>query len=181
MTIKEIEDYINTYRMYPEEYTGKRNKTLIRAMGSSYRYDTKNNTITRLEGRINDIGDFELIGTFIFPADNPEDKTLLPPDRLDMDFITRTYNQLVTGLGYEDCTIAPGTDRENWNLRDMVSEVEYIRSTYYDKSHANSKLKAEDLKEFNRRTGRLRHFLRTYKDDIGDLVAYTTHNSKYDN
>lgn len=165
MTNKEIEDYINTYRLYPPEYTGKKDMSIIRAMGSKYRHDIATNTITRLEGRINNNGDFEIVGAFTFPADKPEEKVPVPYKPYDIEIAIRTFNQLVSGIGYEDKVIAPGDNR---TLEDMVSEVEAIRSSYYDKDHVNSKLRAEDVKEFNRRTARLRYFLRTYEKYTSD-------------
>lgn len=179
MTIKEIEDYINTHRLYPDEYTGKRDILLLRQMNRGYKFNPKNNTITRLEGKINDNGDFELIGSFTFPVGNPEVK--VPADTLNIDNAIKTYNQLVIDMGYDGDIIENNPNTENWNLRDMVAEIEYIRSTYYDKTHVNTKLRAEDPNEFNRRTNRLRNFIRTYKPYIDDLKAYTIHNSKYDN
>ncbi len=184
MTIKEIEDYINTYRVYPDEYTGKRDNSILRSMNTYHRVDIKNNRIIRREGRINSNGDFELTGLFKFPIDNPEEKVEITDDfekttALHFKYTLTKYNEMMIELNHESGVIGPGKN-ENWNLRDMVSEVEYIRSTYYDKNHVNSKLRAEDIKEFNKRTSRLRYFIRTYKAHIGDLIASTTHNSKYD-
>lgn len=179
MTKQEIEDYINTYRIYPDEYTGKRDIKILQTMHSNYKVNTQNNTITRLEGKINDNGDFELTGSFTFPIGKPEER--VPADPLDMRPIIKSYNRLISDLGYDCSVIGDNPDTENWNLRDMVAEVEYIRSTYYDKTHDNSKLRVEDLRLFNNRTSRLRHFIRTYKPYISDLKTYTTHNSKYDN
>lgn len=185
MTKKEIEDYINTYRVYPDEYKGKRDKSLLLSMGSYYRVDVKNNIMIRREGRINDNGDFELAGLYKFPIGKPEEKVEIKDDfekstALYFKYTLNKYNAMMKELDHESGVIESGKN-ENWNLRDMVSEVEYLRSTYYDKDHDNSKLKEIDIKEFNRRTQRLRHFIRTYRDHIGELVAYTRHNSKYDN
>lgn len=179
MTIKEIEDYINTYRLYPDEYIGKRDVTILRRMNRFHKFNPQNNTITRLEGQINDNGDFELVGSFTFPVGKPEEK--VPADLLDMRSIIKSYNLLLSDLGYDCSVIGNNPDTENWNLRDMVAEVEYIRSTYYDKTHDNSKLRVEDPKLFDSHTRRLRRFIRTYKPYISDLKAYTIHNSKYDN
>lgn len=185
MTKKEIENYINTYRAYPREYIGKRDKMLLILMQNSYRFDIKNNIVTQRLGRINDKGDFELIGLFKYPLDDLEQKVEIKDDfekstALYSKFILNKYNKMMIELNNESGIIEAGKN-ENWNLRDMVSEVEYLRSTYYDKNHANSKLRETDVKEFNRRTNRLRHFIRTYKDHISDLVVTTKHNSKYDN
>lgn len=180
MTTKEIEDYINTYRAYPQEYTGKRDKQLLKSMGAYYRYDIKNNTVTRLEGRINDNGDFERIGLFRYPIDNPELKVEITDDHdrsiaLFGTYIQNKYNTMMIELNHDSGY------NENWTLRDMVSEVEYLRSLYYTPGHERNKLKTEDPARFNKETNRLRFWIRKYKDQITDIKAYTTHNSKYDN
>lgn len=185
MTKKEIEDYINTYRLYPDEYTGKRDNGILRSMNTYHRHDVKTNMITRYEGRINNNGDFELIGLFKYPLDRPEEKIEIKDDferstALYFKYTLTKYNEMMIELDHESGVIDTGKN-ENWNLRDMISEVEYLRSLYYTKGHDRNKLKTEDPPLFNRHTNRLRYFIRTYKDHIGDLVAYTTHNSKYDN
>lgn len=185
MTIKEIEDYINTYRLYPPEYTGKQDKSILRSMNTYYRVDVKNNMMIRREGRINSNGDFELVGLFKFPIGKPEEKVEITDDfekttALYFKYTLTKYNEMMIELNHESGVIGPGKN-ENWNLRDMVSEVEYLRSTYYDNNHVNSKLRTENLKEFNRRTARLRYFIRAYRDHVNDLVVTQKHNSKYDN
>lgn len=180
MTIKEIEDYINTYRMYPDEYKGKRDLSLLTIMNSRYKFNRKDKTITRLEGRINDNGDFELVGSYTFPVGRPEEK--VETGALDFNQLVRGYNQLMIDLGYQDKTIGLefSGDTASWNVRDIVSEIEYVRSTFYDKDHVNAKLRDEDSRRFNNVTGRLRYFIRTYKPFIEDITATTKHNSKYD-
>jgi len=147
-------------------------------MNRFHKFNPQNNTITRLEGQINDNGDFELLGSFTFPVGRPEEK--VPADPVDIRNAIKTYNQLVIDLGYDCDIISNNPDTENWNLRDMVAEIEYIRSTYYDKTHVNSKLRVEDRRLFDNRTSRLRYFIRTYKPYIKDMEAYTIHNCKYD-
>ena len=72
---KRIEDYINDYRVYPDEYTGKRDRAVLHKLGSNYKLDPETLIVTRLEGRINDNGDFEIVGLFKFPLCHPEQKT----------------------------------------------------------------------------------------------------------
>ena len=185
MTKKEIENYINTYRIYPDEYIGKRDRNLILKMNNNYRYDPKDNSITKYEGRINDNGDFELTGLYKFSLDNPEEKIEIKDNfekstTLHFKYTLTKYNEMMKELNHESGVIDNGQN-ENWNLRDMVSEVEYLRSLYYTDGHERNKLRAEDPKLFNRQTSRLRYFIRTYRDHISALVATTKHNSKYDN
>lgn len=184
MTNKEIEDYINNYRVYPDEYKGKKDKRVIRSMNAYFRVDTKNNMIIRREGRINSNGDFELAGLYKFPIGKPEEKIEITDESerttaLYSKFLLTTYNDMMKELNHEAGVIGPGKN-EDWNLRDMVSEVEYLRSTYYDKNHPRSQLRETDPIHFKRHTYRLRTFLRKHRDDIDGLEVTVKHNSKYD-
>lgn len=184
MTKKEIEDYINNYRLYPDEYKGKRDKRLIRVMNVYYRVDTNNNMIIRREGRINNNGDFELAGLYKFPIGKPEEKVEITDESeittaLYSKYSLTKYNDMMIALNHEAGVIRPGQN-ENWNLRDMVSEVEYLRSMYYDKNHPRYQLRKTDPVIFNNHTCRLRNFLRKHSDDIDGLEVTVKHNSKYD-
>lgn len=185
MTKQEIEDYINTHRLYPDEYTGKRDVNILRSMNFCVRYDEKTNTLTRREGRINDNGDFELGGLYRYPLGKPEEKVEIIDDfdqtfAIFQKFIITKYNEMMKRLNYESGMITD-TQNKNWNLRDMVSEVEYLRTLYYTPGNERNNLKTEDPRKFHRDTNRLRYFIRTYRDRIDDLTVTVKHNSKYDN
>ena len=180
MTIKEIEEYINTYRMYPDEYKGNRDYNILKSLNHSYRYNVKDNTITRLEGYIDDNGDFVLGNTYTYPIDNPSDRRLSTTIDKHFKFKLNKYNTMMKELDH-DAGVITDTTNSDWNLRDMVSEVEYLRSLYYTDGHARNKLRDEDPTLFNRHTSRLRHFLREHRDHINDLTVTVKHNSKYDN
>lgn len=179
MTQKEIEAYINRYRVYPQEYTGKRDKRLLTIMHRSYRIDIDTQTVTQREGYIDSNGDFKLGGLYRYPIDNPERKTEIVDhfeqvSALHTPFLITRFKDMMKDLNHD------AGYNENWTLRDMVSEAEYLRSLYYTKGHERNQLKTEDPARFNRETSRLRHWIRKYKDHISNMVAYTTHNSKYD-
>ena len=185
MTTKEIEDYINTHRMYPPEYTGKRDIGILRSMNAYNRYDEKTNSIIRREGRINDNGDFDLAGLYRYPLGRPEEKVEITDDfeittALHFKYVLTKYNEMMLELDHTQGIIGNGLN-ENWNLRDMISEVEYLRSLYYTKGHERNILKLDNPPLFNRQTNRLRHFIRTYRDRIDNLTVTVKHNSKYDN
>lgn len=184
MTNKEIEDYINNYRVYPDEYKGKKDKRVIRSMNAYFRVDTKNNMIIRREGRINSNGDFELAGLYKFPIGKPEEKVEITEERekktaLYSKYLLTKYNDMMIALNHEAGVIRPGQN-ENWNLRDMVSEVEYLRSMYYDKNNPRRQLRETDPLLFNRHIARLMTFVRTHKNEIDGLEVTVKHNSKYD-
>lgn len=177
MTTKEIEDYINTHRLYPPEYKGKRDKHILYLMNHGYKYDPKKNTITKLEGRINDNGDFELVGSFTFPVGRPEEKVPVEENRLDMDHIIDVYNKIMTDLEYEDRVIDKNT---KWNLRDMVAEIDNVRAIYHTKGSDRYNLRYENELLFENQRSRLHRFIRIYRDDIEDLVCTEVHNSRFD-
>lgn len=178
MTTKEIEDYINTYRIYPAEYKGKRDNHILRIMNGACRYDSKKNTVIRHEGRINENGDFELIGLVAFPLGRPEEKVPVVEDRLNMDHIIDVYNKIMRDLGYEDRVIDKNT---KWNLRDMVAEIDNVREIYHTKGSDRYNLRYEDRKLFENQRYRLHRFIRVYRDDIENLVCTEVHNSRFDN
>lgn len=180
MTTKEIEDYINTYRMYPDEYKGRRSRDILHILNSSHRYDPKDNSIIRKEGRINSNGDFEIIGTFKFSMDNPSDKT--PIDNLyhTRRFINKVYNNIVTNLGYDESVITEDNDNKDWTVRDMVAEIDRIRSEYVY-GGVKSGMKKTDTNRYNRELARLLGFIRKYKYLIDGVPTVAKHNSKYDN
>lgn len=168
---KQIADYINTHRMYPDNYKGSRDLKILCQLNRGYRYDDETNTITRLEGRINDNGDFEIVGSFTFPLGKPEEK--VPSVSYNLDYIKRSFNELLYEWGYT-------RDVTNWTIRDIVSEAEYIRSTYYQKGHVNNDMRYTDIEEWTRRTQRIRYYIRTYKPYIESVTCCQKHNSKYD-
>lgn len=102
---------------------------------------------------------------------------------LNIELATKRYNSIMTDNGYEHNTIgtwlSEGT--ENWNLRDMVAEADYVLSTYHEYGHANHEFKDEDPKEWRSMVGRLQRFIKAYEPFIEDLICDEGHCSKYDN
>lgn len=95
----------------------------------------------------------------------------------------KKYNEIMCILGYEHVTIGEdwSEDTQNWNLRDMVAECDYILSTYYEDGHCNYDLKREDRKIWISHTGRLKRFIAHWEPYIDEMVCVCEHCSKYDN
>ena len=102
---------------------------------------------------------------------------------LDIEKATKRYNSIMTDNGYEHNTIGTGLSEgtENWNLRDMVAEADYVLSTFYESGHSNAELKDEDPKEWRSMVGRLQRFINAYEPFIDGLICDEGHCSKYDN
>lgn len=167
MTIKEIEDYINTYRLYPEEYKGIRDEDVMNKLENNYDVDLDTQTVTRLEGRINDAGDFVIDGYYEFPFFEPEKKK---PVKTNFSNIIRSYNRITRDLGYPP-------KKETWNLRDMVASLDYIRSTY-NKNGEMAYLKDENPKLYNKTVKRLEWFIVKHRADALKMECTEKHNSK---
>lgn len=98
-----------------------------------------------------------------------------------------TYNNLMNDLCYEHLTIGTrySEDTENWNLRDMVAECDYILSTFYEEGHCNEDLRnsdyIEDRKMWKNYTSRLNRFITNHKPYIKHMKCASGHCSSYDN
>lgn len=167
MTKKEIEDYINTYRIYPEEYTGIRDEELLSRLENNYDVDLDNNIVTRLEGRIDNEGNFIIDKYYEFPFFEPEKKK---PVEFNFSNVIRSYNKIVNDLGYPPY-------KDSWNLRDMVASLDYIRSTY-NKNGENYYLKSEDPKLYNKTVKRLEWFIVKHRVNALKMECTEKHNSK---
>ena len=167
MTKQEIEDYINTYRIYPEEYKGIRDAEVMSLLENNYDVDLDNNMVTRLEGRINDEGNFVIDTRYTFPFFEPKKKK---PIDFNFSNVIRSYNRIVNDLGYPPY-------KENWNLRDLVASLDSIRSKY-NKDGEMFYLKTEDPKLYSKTVKRLEWFIVKHRVNALKMECTEKHNSK---
>lgn len=94
----------------------------------------------------------------------------------------RKYNEIMNCLGYEHLTLGErlSENTEDWNLRDMVAECDYVLSTYYEVGHCNEELKHEDYKEWRSHVGKLKRFIAHWLPYAQDMACAQGHCSKYD-
>ena len=101
----------------------------------------------------------------------------------------KAYNKLMFDLAMEYDTIdtiyteAPER-RNNWNLRDMVSEVQYILdfyndpdSTFFESGHCDDE---DERRQYRADCSKMRRFIRTYKDEALTMQCFEGHCSQYD-
>ena len=106
---------------------------------------------------------------------------------LNMKSAIKRYNGIMQCIGYEHLTIgtnlSEGTD--NWNIRDMVCECDYLLSMYYDEGNINGELRysddESDRKAWASETGKLKRFITAYVPFIENVKCTEGHCSKYDN
>lgn len=108
-------------------------------------------------------------------------------NKLNLETALKRYNGIMANLGYEYNQIGTrfSEKNENWNLRDMVSECDYVLSCYYDDGHVAGEMRysedPEERKMWKSETGKLARFIKAYEPFIDDLVCFEKHCSKYDN
>lgn len=99
----------------------------------------------------------------------------------------KRYNDIMMSVCYEHSTIgtrfSEGTDE--WNVRDMVAECDYVLSTYYEVGHCNEELRhseePDERKVWYSETGKLRRFIDAYEPFIDGVFCTQGHCSKFDN
>ena len=106
---------------------------------------------------------------------------------LNIESATKRYNNIMFDLCYEHNTIGTrySENTENWNLRDMVAECDYVLSCYYEDGHCNGDMRYSDdeneRKMWKSETGKLKRFIEAYKPFIKDMKCVCGHCSNYDN
>ena len=107
--------------------------------------------------------------------------------QLNMYSAIKRYNAIMGAIGYEHNEIGTGfSDKtENWNLRDMVAECDYILGTYYEDGHCNADMRTsfdeEERKMWKSEVGKLQRFIAAYESFARDMICTQRHCSQYDN
>lgn len=103
--------------------------------------------------------------------------------QFDYEKAVKKYNGIMFGMCYEHNTInteySEGT--ENWNVRDMVAEVDYVLSTYYESGHANADMKEDAPEQWEIDVAELKAFIKAYKPYISGIKCVSGRCSQYDN
>lgn len=104
-----------------------------------------------------------------------------------MKSAVKKYNDIMEILGYEHNTIGTSLSEntENWNLRDMVAECDFVLFTYYEDGNANSDMRySEDESErkmWRSHVGMLKRFIKHWEPYINGMKCAEGHcSSRYD-
>lgn len=98
------------------------------------------------------------------------------------------YNNIMYKLGYEHNTIGTrfSEDTEDWNLRDMLAECDYVLDTYSESGHANYEMLhgsdgKDGIEQAEKEIAELKKFLKKYDKEGTKLNTMACrHCSKYD-
>ena len=105
--------------------------------------------------------------------------------KLNMETALKRYNDIMYDLGYEHSTIGTrfSENTENWNLRDMVAEADYLLSCYFESGHCRYEDRLVDKEHYKMwlsETGRLKRFIKAYEPFVEDMECFEGHCSKFD-
>lgn len=107
-------------------------------------------------------------------------------NELNIKRAIRTYNNIMTDLCYEHNTIGTklSENTQNWNLRDMVAECDYVLSTFYEEGHCNESMRHSSCRESRKAwkyfIRRLKRFINNYNKYIDNMKCKEGHCSIYD-
>lgn len=89
-----------------------------------------------------------------------------------MSTVVKRYNDIVMSIGHEYSSIGTrfSENTDHWNIRDMVSEVQYLLELYYDIGTV------DDLPFIDE----CHKFVKTYKRYVIGIYPFTQHCSFYD-
>lgn len=107
-------------------------------------------------------------------------------DEKQMKTAVKKYNEIMETLGNVYLTIGTSfsVNTENWNLRDMVAECDYVLSTYYEEGHVNYEMRfsddMDDRKMWRSHVGMLSRFIKHWWKYACYMKCTEGHCSKYD-
>ena len=101
----------------------------------------------------------------------------------------RDFNQLVWYLGIEYCEITDvpyEEDQEIWNIRDMISEIQFELDKYSNPDMEQYAVlhglgDEIDVQNAKNNVAAMQKFINKYKKYVGDLKCIRPHMSRWDN
>lgn len=100
------------------------------------------------------------------------------------------YNGIVFDICHEEVSIGTSYSEgtSGWNLRDMVSEIQYLLDLWNDPDcdpyqDAHDETQAPDkpwYRQWKKEKERMRRFIEKHKDEALTMECFEAHGSKYD-
>lgn len=91
------------------------------------------------------------------------------------------FDELICDYYSEDDTVEDNEEkRENWNLRDLVAEMDYCLSRFYEEGNCNFEDRKDDYDEWLSATRRMKRFIQRWLPKCNKMKPYEGHCSYYD-
>lgn len=95
----------------------------------------------------------------------------------DFEKAIKKYDELIA-VYYEEVS---SEERKNWNLRDLVADMDYCLSRYYEEGNANFEARKENYAEWLSATRKMKRFIQRWLPKCNNMKPYERHCSYYDN
>lgn len=101
--------------------------------------------------------------------------------KTDFEKAIKKYDELITLFYSGDETVEDNAEkRENWNLRDLIAEMDYCLSRYYEEGNACFEDRKYDYKEWFSAIKRMKRFIQRWLPKCNHMRPYEKHCSYYD-
>ena len=91
------------------------------------------------------------------------------------------FDELICAYYSEDDTVEDNEEkRKNWNLRDLIAEMDYCLFRYYEEENACFEDRKYDYKEWLSATQRMKRFIQRWLPKCEGMKPYEGHCSHYD-
>lgn len=99
----------------------------------------------------------------------------------DFEKAVKKYDELIYLFYCEDDTVGDDEEkRKKWNLRDLVAEMDYCLSRFYEEGNANFEDREDDYDEWLSATRKMKRFIRRWLPKCNNMKPYEKHCSYYD-
>lgn len=101
--------------------------------------------------------------------------------KTNFDKAVKKYDELISEFYCEEDTVEGDEEKQkNWNLRDMVAEMDYCLSRFYEEGNANFEDRKDDYDEWLSATKRMKRFIQRWLPKCNNMKPYEKHCSYYD-
>lgn len=91
------------------------------------------------------------------------------------------FDELICDYYSGDDTVEDNEEkRKNWNLRDLISEMDYCLSRYYEEGNSNFEARSNDYDEWLSATRKMKRFIKKWLPKCNGMKPYEKHCSGYD-
>lgn len=99
----------------------------------------------------------------------------------DFEKAVKKYDELISEFYCEDATVEDDEEkRKNWCLRDLVAEMDYCLSRFYEEGNSNFEARLDGYDEWLSATRKMKRFIQRWLPKCPDMKPYKRHCSYYD-
>ena len=93
----------------------------------------------------------------------------------DYEKAVKKFDELISEYYYE----ISDEERKNWNLRDLVAEMDYCLFRFYEEGNANFEARKDDYGEWLSATRKMKRFIQRWLPKCNGMKPYEEHCSHY--